>query len=68
MEYLNGLNIELPDSVTDSRKIFSALTSMMKFDDNVTEEQKSKLVDALSKTTDYFIAKGLEAKQLTFTV
>lgn len=61
MEYLNGLNIQLPQPAIETRHIFNAITMMMHFDD---DEQTSKLVDVLSKTTNYFIAKGLEAKQL----
>lgn len=60
VEYLNNMNIL---SVVDSKPLFDTLTSKMGIEDRVTQEQRSKLVDILSKITDYFISKGLEAKQ-----
>lgn len=60
VDYLSSMNIQ---PIVDSKPVFDALTSEMGIDDRITDEQKSKLVDILSKITNYFISKGLEAKQ-----
>lgn len=60
VEYLDNTNIQ---SVYDSKPVYDALTTKMGIDDSVTDEQKSKLVYSLSRITDYFISKRIEATQ-----
>lgn len=58
------MRVNLPSSVTvDSRKMYDALISTMDFDDSVTDEQLDRLVDVLSKTTNYFISVAIYGKQ-----
>lgn len=59
VKYINRLKINLPDPKIDSKQVYETLTSTMSFDENVTDEDIDKLIDILSKTTNYFIASAL---------
>lgn len=64
--FLDRMKVNLPISATiDSTRIYDGLISMMDFDDDVTDEQLNRLVDVLSKTTNYFISTAINVKQST---
>lgn len=65
MQFLDRIDVKLRNNLSaiDSSKIFHVLTSTMDFEDNVTDEQKKRLVDVLTKTTNYFIDSAIRTKQ-----
>lgn len=64
MNYINNLKIKLPDPQVDSKLVFEVLTSTMDFDENVSEEEINKLIQILSKITNYFINSALNNMNL----
>jgi hypothetical protein len=48
------------ESEFDPKNVFDFLVNSMKFDKNVTKNQKKELVTMLGKVTNYFIDKNLE--------
>lgn len=61
MNYIDTYETNFPaDPEFDPTNVFSVLISSMKFDDNVTEDQRRQLVTMLGKTTNYFIDKNLK--------
>lgn len=61
VQFLDNMEIKLPSSATiDSSQLFYSMVNTMQFDSSVTDEQKNRLVDVLTKTTNYFINTMIE--------
>lgn len=59
MEYLNNWKIQFSQLEINNKEKYKELIDILNFDGNVTDEQKSKLIDILNKTTNFFIEKAL---------
>lgn len=65
VQFLDNMEIKLPSSAAiDSSQLFYSMVNTMNFDSSVTDEQKNRLVDVLTKTTNYFISTMIQNKSV----
>lgn len=65
IQFLDNMDIELPSSaVIDSSQLFYSMINTMNLDSSVTDEQKNRLVDVLTKITNYFINTMIQNKSV----